>query len=122
MSLSNAALVALGGALGAVSRYAVSLAATRLFGPGLPVGTWAVNVLGCVGIGVLVALAPGERIRLVAVVGALGGFTTFSSYSAETLALWSAGRPAWAVANAVGSVAVGLGGVALGLALGRAVA
>lgn len=118
--MTNVALVALGGALGAVSRYAVSLAAIRLFGPALPVGTWVVNALGCLGIGVLVGLAPTERVRLVAIVGALGGFTTFSSYSAETLALWSAGRPGWAVANAVGSVIVGLLSVGLGLALGRA--
>ena len=116
------ALVALGGAFGAVARYGVGVAAVRLFGPALPVGTWAVNALGCVLIGLAVALVPTERVRLVAVVGGLGGFTTFSAYSAETVALWTAGRPGWAVANALGSVLVGVAGVGLGLVLGRAVA
>ena len=120
--MPNVLLVALGGALGAVSRYLVSLAAIRMFGTGLPAGTWAVNAVGCVGIGLVVGLVPAERVRLFAVVGVLGGFTTFSSYSAETLALWSAGRPGWAVANAAASVVVGLVGVAAGLALGRALA
>ena len=122
MAMPNVLFVALGGALGAVSRYLVTLAAIRLFGTGLPVGTWAVNVVGCVGIGLVVGLVPAERVRLFAVVGVLGGFTTFSSYSVETVALWSAGRPGWAVANAAASVVVGLAGVAAGLALGRALA
>lgn len=121
-SVANVLLVALGGALGAVSRYGVSLAAVRLFGPGVPVGTWVANAVGCVLVGFVVALAPSERVRLAVVVGGLGGFTTFSSYSAETLALWSAGRPGLAAANAVGSVVVGLAGAAAGLMLGRAVA
>ncbi len=122
MRLPDVVLVALGGAVGAVARYGLGLAALRLAGPGLPVGTWVVNALGCVGIGVAVALAPAERVRLLGVVGVLGGFTTFSAYSAETVALWAAGRPGWAVANALGSVVVGVASVALGLWLGRAVA
>ncbi len=121
MRLHDAVLVALGGALGALGRYGVGLAATHAVGPGLPVGTWTANVLGCVGIGVMVALVPAERVRLFAVVGVLGGFTTFSAFSAETVGLWASGRPAWAAANALGSVAVGLLAVALGIAIGRAV-
>lgn len=121
-ALPDAVLVALGGALGALGRYGVGLAATRAVGAGLPVGTWAANVLGCIGIGVMVALVPSERVRLFAVVGVLGGFTTFSAFSAETVGLWAAGRPAWAAANALGSVAAGLIGVALGIAIGRAAA
>jgi CrcB protein len=119
--LPDAVLVALGGAVGAGARYSVGLVALRA-GPGLPVGTWAVNALGCVGIGIALALAPGERVRLAVVVGVLGGFTTFSAYSAETVALWTAGRPGWAAANAVGSVVVGVAAVALGMIIGRAVA
>lgn len=120
-ALPDAVLVALGGAIGALCRYGVGLAATRAVGPGLPVGTWAANAIGCVGIGVMVALVPAERVRLFAVVGVLGGFTTFSAFSAETVGLWTAGRPGWAAANALGSVAVGLLGVALGVAIGRTV-
>lgn len=126
MRLPDIVLVALGGAAGAVARYGVGLAALRVAGPdaplaGLPVGTWAANALGCVGIGIAVALAPAERVRLLAVVGVLGGFTTFSAYSAETVALWTAGRPGWAIANALGSVIMGVAGVALGIGIGRAV-
>jgi CrcB protein len=102
-----------------VTRYGVGVAALRLFGPNLPVGTWAVNAVGCVLVGLALALAPPERVRLFAVVGGLGGFTTFSAYSAETVALWEAGRPVWAVANAAGSV-VGVVCVGVGVALGRA--
>ena len=118
-ALPDAVLVALGGALGALGRHGIGLAATRAIGPGLPVGTWVANALGCIAIGVMVALVPAERVRLFAVVGVLGGFTTFSAFSAETVGLWTAGRPAWAAANALGSVAVGLLGVALGIVIGR---
>ncbi len=62
---------------------------------------------------------PGDA-RLLLGVGVLGAFTTFSTYSAETIVLWSAGRPGLAFANALGSVAVGLVCVAAGLAAGRA--
>lgn len=122
MRLPDVVLVALGGAVGSVARYGLGLAALRASGSGLPVGTWAANALGCIGIGIAVGLAPSERVRLFAVVGVLGGFTTFSAYSAETVALWTAGRPGWAAANALGSVVVGIAGVVLGLMLGRAVA
>ncbi len=122
MRLPDVLLVALGGATGAVARYGLGLAALRVAGPGLPVGTWAANVLGCIGIGVMVALVPDDRTRLFVVTGVLGGFTTFSAFSAETVGLWVAGRPAWAAANALGSVAIGLAGVALGIWIGRAVA
>jgi CrcB protein len=121
--LPDPVLVALGGAAGAVARYGVGLLAVRWAGmTGLPAGTWVVNALGCVGIGLAMGLGLPERVRLVVVVGVLGGFTTFSAYSAETVMLWTAGRPGWATANAIGSVLVGVAGVALGLALGRSIA
>ncbi|MDT0631005.1 fluoride efflux transporter CrcB [Rubrivirga sp. S365] len=112
--------VALGGAVGAVARYGVGVAAVRLAGAGVPAGTWAVNALGCLAIGLAVPLVTDDRARLALVVGVLGSFTTFSTYSADTVLLWEAGRRGLAVANAAGSVVVGVGFVALGLALGRA--
>ncbi|MFN3596877.1 MAG: fluoride efflux transporter CrcB [Rubricoccaceae bacterium] len=114
-------LVSLGGALGTAARYGVGLAMLRLFGPGLPWGTWAVNAVGCFLIGAaLPAFAePEAGRRLLLVVGFLGGFTTFSTFSADTYTLLVAGRTGWAVANAVGSVVVGLGAVWLGLTVGR---
>ena len=112
--------VALGGAVGAVARYGVGVASVRLAEAGVPVGTWAVNALGCLAIGLAIPLVTDDRARLALVVGVLGSFTTFSTYSADTVLLWEAGRPALAVANAAGSVAVGVAFVALGLVLGRA--
>ncbi|WP_420454559.1 fluoride efflux transporter CrcB [Rubrivirga sp.] len=115
-------LVALGGAVGAVLRYGVGLAALRVAGPGVPWGTWAANALGCLLIGLALPLARGDDVRLALLVGVLGSFTTFSTYSADTLLLWEAGRRGLAVANAAGSVAVGLAFVAVGLAVGRSLA
>ena len=114
-------IVAFGGALGAVARYGVGLAAVRFAATGLPLGTWSVNLAGSflIGLAVPVLVAKGEAHRLALVVGFLGSFTTFSTFSLDTFALWEAGRPAWALANAAGSVALGLTAVALGVWLGR---
>ncbi len=115
----NALLVALGGAVGALARYGLGLAAVRLWGAGVPWGTWAANAVGSLLIGLALPLVAGDRARLALVVGGLGSFTTFSTYSADTVLLWEAGRRALAVANAAGSVAVGVACVLAGLALGR---
>lgn len=117
-------LVAAGGALGAVARYGVYLLAVRLDGASLPVGTWMVNLAGSflIGLAVPVFMAKAgmpEGLRLAAVVGFLGSFTTFSTFSLDTLALLETGRPGWALANALGSVVLGLVLVALGVWLGR---
>ncbi len=111
--------VALGGAVGAVARYGVGLAGLRWGTPGLPWGTWVANALGCLLIGLALPLVRDEDARLAILVGGLGAFTTFSTYSADTVLLWEAGRPGMAVANAAGSVVVGVAFVAAGLALGR---
>ena len=115
-------LVALGGALGASARYGLALAAARLLSPQwLVAGTWAANLVGCFLIGLAIPLVTQDRTRLVVVVGFLGAFTTFSTYSAETVVLWESGRLGLAAANAVGSVVVGLVAVAAGMAIARAV-
>lgn len=120
--MKNVVLVALGGAVGAVLRYGVGLAGVKWGGAGLPWGTWAANAVGCLLIGLALPLVRGDDARLALLVGGLGAFTTFSTYSADTMLLWEAGRRGMAVANAVGSVGVGLACVGLGMALGRAVA
>ena len=114
--------VALGGALGASARYGLAMASVRLFGPDWPVGTWTANILGCFLIGLAIPLVSADRTRLILVMGFLGAFTTFSTYSAETIALWETGRIGLAALNAVGSVVLGLLAVAAGLAVARAAA
>lgn len=123
MRLSHALLVAFGGALGAVARYGVALAAARLAPGPLPVGTWAVNMVGAFAVGLVAPFLltpPMEGGRLFVVVGVLGGFTTFSAFSLETLGLLRDGRPALAALNALGSVAFGLLLTAIGWRLARA--
>ena len=117
--MRSALLVALGGAAGALARYGIGLAGVRWGGAGVPWGTWAANALGCLLIGLALPLVRDADARLALVVGGLGAFTTFSTYAADTVLLWEAGRPGLAAANAVGSVVVGLAFVGVGLAVGR---
>jgi fluoride exporter len=113
--------VALGGALGSVARYAVSLGAARWLGAGFPWGTLLVNVAGSFAIGLLAALATsdgrpalGADARAFVMIGILGGFTTFSSFSLETLTLARSGALGAAAANASLSLALCLAAVWLG--------
>ncbi len=111
--------------MGAACRYlaveAVSLwAAERGFV--FPLGTMAVNIVGCVVIGVFAGLAEtrhlfGEEGRLLVVVGLLGGFTTFSSFGQETFQLLRQGQAAAACINSAVQVVVGVAAVWAGLRL-----
>ncbi len=118
-------LVAVGGATGSVFRYATGLAATRLMGPGFPWGTISVNVAGSFVIGVFVeAIArrfnASEPVRLLLVTGFLGGFTTFSSFSLDSIALLERGQAGLALLYIAASVGLSLLAVAGGLMLARA--
>ena len=121
--MNAALLVALGGALGALSRYGCVTLAARAFGHGFPLGTLAVNALGCFAAGLVAAWleARGEsaELRAFLAVGVLGGFTTFSAFGVDTLALLRDGRSLTACAYVATSLACGLGGVALGLRIAR---
>lgn len=110
-------LVASGGALGAVARYAVSLLAVRW--PGFPVATLAVNVAGCLAIGALGSSLTSESARLFLLTGLLGGFTTFSAFGLETQSLASGGKPGLAALYVALSVGAGLGAVWIGKGLAR---
>jgi CrcB protein len=124
------ATIALGGALGSVARWLLAGWAQRradATGGALalfPAGTLAVNLAGCFAIGLLATLfqerlAASSELRTFVLVGLLGGFTTFSAFGYETLALVRGGNLALAAANAGASVGLGLAGVALGVALAR---
>ncbi|WP_431283075.1 fluoride efflux transporter CrcB [Humitalea sp. 24SJ18S-53] len=105
--------VALGGAIGSVLRFSVSVVAAGLLGPNYPWGTLLVNIIGSALIGVAVGVELSGTARLLLVTGMLGGFTTFSAFSAETLLLWERGW--WQAALYVG-LSVGLGLAACAIA------
>jgi CrcB protein len=106
-------LVALGSAVGGASRLYVSTLVSRGLGTTFPWGTLAVNVLGCLLVGALGALfQPSsplhirEDVRVLLIVGVLGGFTTFSAFSLETLLLVQRGAVLAAVGYVIASVAL----------------
>ena len=107
-------------AIGSVARYLTVLGAGRVMGTGWPFGTLLVNVAGCLAMGALyVLLAQRAALSPLLMTGILGGFTTFSAFSLDTLKLWETGQPAQAVAYVAGSVLLSLAAVALGAALAR---
>lgn len=113
--------VALGGAIGASARYGVNIVAGRLM-PGLPLGTLAANVLGCFAMGLLastLALRGGQHWAPFLLTGLLGGFTTFSAFTLDTMTLWERGAGTLAVGYVLASVAASLLAVVAGLAIAR---
>lgn len=114
--------IAVGGAIGASLRYLTGMVAIRIAGPGFPWGTLAVNIIGSFAMGVIVVLLAktGNRLAPFAMTGVLGGFTTFSAFSLDTLALIERGQGALAFGYATASVLGALAAVFAGLTLGRA--
>jgi fluoride exporter len=116
-------LVALGGALGAVARYGLGTWIATRFGPEFPLGTFIINVTGAFLIGVVIGMANGGAIsadaRTFLAVGVLGGYTTFSTFSYETLELLVDGSVGAFFFNMFGQLALGLGAVYLGLVVSR---
>jgi fluoride exporter len=120
--------VGIGGFVGANARYGLSRFVADRLGGGFPYGTLLVNVSGSLAIGVILTLLT-ERLvadpawRLLLVVGFLGGYTTFSSYTFETLALLEQGAWGRAAAYVAGNNLVGVlacyGGMVLARVIGR---
>ena len=118
-------LVMLGGALGSLSRYGVSLWAAKLLGTRFPWGTLTVNLSGCFLIGLAFALAErglaimNPSMRLFFMTGFLGGLTTFSTFGLETVNAAREGTHLIAVANFFSNNIMGAAMVFLGLLVGR---
>ena len=121
--MGNALLVGLGGFIGSILRYVLSgLVHEWTRRDDFPVGTLAVNVIGCFVIGVLSQLAEARgafapETRAFVVIGILGGFTTFSSFGNETMNLWRDSQNALAALNIAAHLVLGLGAVWLSRAL-----
>ena len=122
--MQNYLLVFAGGGIGAAARYWLSGLVYQRLGSEFPSGTLVVNVIGCLLIGFLISIFE-ERfvlypsLRIFLTIGILGGFTTFSSFSFETMALLRDGELWYASANILLSVVMCLGGTWVGLTLGK---
>ena len=118
--------VMLGGSIGSGLRYGVAVGVDRLVGrPTFPFGTLAVNLVGCLVIGLLIGRYAGRwvtrpELQLLLVTGLLGGFTTFSSFALESAKLLQAGRFGAVAAYLVVSNGVGVALALAGLWLGAA--
>ncbi len=120
-------VVAIGGAIGAASRYLLAGAVHRVAPATFPYGTFIVNTFGCFLFGVIAGVAEersaiGPEARRFLLVGVLGGFTTFSSYTYESFALVRDGQLASAFANTAGQVVIGFAALWAGYVLARSVA
>lgn len=116
--------VALGGAIGASARFLTNVAALRLIGTGFPWATLAVNVAGSFLMGLLViCFAERDLTRLApfALTGVLGGFTTFSAFSLDTISLWQRGDALAATTYVAGSVVLSLAALLAGMAAARGI-
>lgn len=116
--------VAVGGAIGASARYLTSIGAVRYLGAGFPWGTLAVNVIGSFLMGLLVVyLAHKDATRFAPflLTGILGGFTTFSAFSLEAMALYDRGETMLAAFYIGASVILSLSALALAMVLAREV-
>ena len=117
-------LVAAGGAIGASLRHLTNMAAMRIAGASFPWGTVAVNLVGCLAMGIFIEtlarrLGGSNELRLFVATGLLGGFTTFSAFSLDFAVLYERGETAAAMGYAALSVAGSLTALFAGMALAR---
>lgn len=112
------ALVGLGGALGSMLRYATSLLTAKYYANTFPLATFMTNVLGCFLIGLLMGYFgknSNQQLQLLFITGFCGGYTTFSTFAAENIALWQNQNYLSLLLYTLGSVVIGCFAVWLGL-------
>src|SRR4051812_5650010 len=118
------AVLSIGGALGVNARYWLGVWMNGWASPRFPWATFSINVSGSFAIGfltmVLARWLPHPHIRLLVLVGFLGGYTTFSTFEFDSLTLLERGERGLSLVNLAGSVAAGLAAVGLGVGLARA--
>jgi CrcB protein len=120
-------IVFLGSGIGGACRHLVGLASLRLLGPSFPYGTLAVNVAGSTLIALVVALFSrlgigGNEMRLFLATGILGGFTTWSTFTLDTVTLWERGQPMTAIGYVLSTLVLSLTAIAAVLLIARRLA
>ncbi|MDR3464355.1 MAG: fluoride efflux transporter CrcB [Xanthobacteraceae bacterium] len=120
----NYLLVFVGGGLGAALRHAVNVASGRAFGTAFPYGTFIINISGSLVMGLIAGYLAfkgdaAQPWRLFIMTGVLGGYTTFSAFSLDSILLYERGELALAAFYVIGSVALAILGLFAGLTLMR---
>jgi len=118
--------IAIGGALGAVGRYVVSVLMLQWISSNIPLGTLVVNVVGSFVLGLVyecgtLVWQSSNEFKAFLIVGILGGFTTFSTFSLEIVVLFQKGEIGAGVLYAVGSLVLAVLGLTMGIIFGRSI-
>jgi len=117
-------VIGLGGFCGANARYLIANWAAERLGPFFPYGTFIINMSGSLVLGFFMAFLQDRpsihpNYRLFFATGFCGGYTTFSTFTYESLRLWQDGNVFLGIANLLGSLVIGMIGVLLGFVVGR---
>ncbi len=119
----NYVIIVLGGGIGAAARFALGTWIGQNWGRNFPLGTFVINISGSFILGVIMGTVEAQvlspAVRLGLAIGFVGAYTTFSTWTYETMRLIEGGSWLLAAVNIFGSIAVGMLAVALGLAAGR---
>ena len=123
-TMKDAFLVFIFGGIGSVLRYAFGVLSIKWLGLAFPWGTLAVNIIGCILIGIFARTIPlpqngGNELRLIFMTGLCGGFTTFSAFTLDAANLYMRGETGASIAYIAASVVLSLFGVAIGLTIGK---
>lgn len=115
-------LVGIGGGIGSIFRYLTSVYAAKYFQTAFPLGTFAVNIIGCLIVGLLLGLFERQQLtnpdlKFLFITGFCGGYTTFSAFASENINLFQSGRSLTAFLYIAASVIVSLFAVWTGLSL-----
>ncbi len=115
-------LVGLGGGVGSIFRYLTSVVATKYFQTIFPLGTFAVNIIGCLIVGILLGLFERQQLtnpdlKLLFITGFCGGYTTFSAFASENINLFQSGNSLTAFVYIASSVLISLFAVFIGITL-----